>query len=87
MFYMDFTQDDRIPEAEFLFFPGGEPHVKLQTIEDDKVFIRALIPTWKHFGELIVLLNALHHQHKEVTLFMPYFPGARQDRNPDGNTL
>jgi ribose-phosphate pyrophosphokinase len=83
---MDLTSDSKIPQAEFLFFPGGEPHVKLETIEDDQVFIRALIPTWEHFGELMVLLNALYHQDKVVTLFLPYFPGARQDRNPNGNT-
>ncbi len=87
MHYIDLTDPMKPPPGiEFLFFPGGEPHVKLDTIEDDKVFVGASITQWEFFGELVVLLNALHHQNKEVTLFIPYFPGARQDRNPGGNT-
>ena len=69
-----------------MFFPGGEPHVKISTIEDEKVQINYNATSWEDFGLLICLLNALQHQDKTIHLFMPYFPGARQDRNPDGNT-
>jgi ribose-phosphate pyrophosphokinase len=75
-------------EINFFKFPGGEPHVNVPTLEGD-VFIDARgLRNWDNFLNLLVLLNALSYQEKVRLIFtyMPYFPGARQDRNPGGNT-
>jgi ribose-phosphate pyrophosphokinase len=73
-------------EIQFMYFPGGEPHAKVPTITDVEVLIIYRGASWGDFGSLLVLLDALSWQKKIVTLAIPYFPGARQDRNPGGNT-
>jgi ribose-phosphate pyrophosphokinase len=66
------------------FFKGGEPHIKINTFYSTQksVTITCRINNMKDFGMLMVAVEALlqigwvdeHH------LFIPYFPGARQDR-------
>lgn len=86
MYYIEYPYLDQEAEIEIMAFPGGEPHVKIDTIPDDEVCITYTAKTWDDFGDLVMLLNALYHQDKKIILVMPYFPGARQDRNPGGNT-
>ncbi len=77
-------------DFRLLTFYGGEPHMDVPTIDTDELYILARINNWTEFGNLLLLLNALSAQefetHKKLILYVPYFPGARQDRNPGGNT-
>jgi len=78
-------------ELEFdgFFFPGGEPHVNLfsdeecETIPDDAEFIvrvnKGLVPELALATLLRQVLTA-QFPSNDATLFLPYFPGARQDR-------
>lgn len=84
MLYLNFN--DLPQDYETMFFPGGEPHVKVPLIEENLVFVRAAVRSFNDFGLLLCLLNAIQTQGKAITLFIPYFPGARQDRNPEGTT-
>lgn len=74
-------------DFNYFVFSGGEPHLSIPTIEGD-VYIEAIINDWNEFGKLLLLLNCLNNQTSvtSVHLYVPYFPGARQDRNPGGNT-
>lgn len=84
MLYLNY---DNLPEEfEIMTFPGGEPHVKIPVIEGYEVFLRAEIRGFEDMGYVMALLNAIKSQNKYVYLFLPYFPGARQDRNPGGTT-
>lgn len=71
-----------------LFFSGGEPHINNIPELSGTVDIDARVRTWEDFGMLLALLSGLNSQPNilEVRLFLPYFPGARQDRNPNGTT-
>lgn len=70
--------------VEFLTFHGGEPHCKLDvdSIRSANLLIDARIGSMEHWGHLMVLIDALHRfPTSSITLFLPYFPGARQDRS------
>ena len=69
-----------------LTFPGGEPHIKLkEVIKDEDIFITARIMNWNEWGFLLALLETLSFPgaHNRLHLFIPYFPGARQDKPDD----
>ena len=75
---------------ESFFFTGGEPHIKIQEYEKDDVQITSRLKSNDDFIMLMVAVDALYGLgiHKEVYLFIPYFPGARQDRiNVKGEPL
>jgi ribose-phosphate pyrophosphokinase len=66
----------------FLTFPGGEPHCRLiaEQIREKTVIIDARIGSMQDFGMLLVAADAIHRSGPLATyLFIPYFPGARQD--------
>jgi len=70
-----------------LVFPGGEPHIKLfpGTIDTNSdVQITTRINSSEDFMMLLVALDALKFiewsRSVGFFLFIPYFPGARQDR-------
>lgn len=67
-------------------FPGGEWHAEVPSFNEEPVTIFAKIRTWDDFGKLLVVMSAISCQPSYIHLFIPYFPGARQDRNPGGNT-
>jgi len=70
---------------ETMFFPGGEPHVKVPTFTGT-VLAHLKIRTWSDCGFAALLLEALSWQRGvDVYAFVPYFPGARQDRS-DGHS-
>lgn len=67
-------------------FPGGESHVKLE-IDADMVVDNAHVIIASRFHEMADILNvvlvadaAKRLGFAKLTLIMPYFPGARQDR-------
>ena len=86
MYYINYPELDQDITIQTMTFPGGEPHIKIDAIPDDSVFVTYTGTTWEDFGYLLVLLNAIYYQNKSITLAIPYFPGARQDRNPGGYT-
>lgn len=69
-----------------VFFSGGEPHANVPVWPSKIVHVHAKIRRWVDMAKLLVVCDALYTQGVEVHLFMPYLPGARQDRNPLGNT-
>jgi ribose-phosphate pyrophosphokinase len=65
---------------ETLFFPGGEPHAKVPLFKEPVLFF--LKPrTWYDTGLGMCVWDALQRQYAGHRLFIPYFPGARQDRS------
>lgn len=72
---------------ETMFFPGGEPHIKLPKKfnfkgGDIKLFLK--LRTWNDVGIAACLLDVLARRDADVSeVFIPYFPGARQDKALD----
>lgn len=64
---------------ETLFFPGGEPYVKMGKWPERSVHIFAKVRTWNDAGILASVLDVLDQQGVMVSVFMPYMPGARAD--------
>lgn len=85
MFYID-TDDYAASGIETFTFPGGEPHANVPAWPTPNVHIFAKIRSWNDFGYLVAVTDALYSQGVSISLFMPYLPGARQDRNTDGLT-
>lgn len=85
MLYID-TDDYAAAGIETFTFPGGEPHANVPLWPTGNAHIFAKIRSWNDFGYLIAVIDALHTQAVSISLFMPYLPGARQDRNPEGST-
>ncbi|MEM8902017.1 MAG: ribose-phosphate diphosphokinase [Bacteroidota bacterium] len=75
-----------IDEPDILFdsftFHGGEPHIRIQAFDTSKaVKITHRINSFNDLGLLCVAVDALKRMGvKSLNLFIPYFPGARQDR-------
>lgn len=69
---------------ERLVFPGGELHVKIPRFDSD-VLLWLKLRTWDDVGIAALLMDAIERQGKEqnrkLFSFIPYFPGARQDRS------
>jgi len=78
-------------EFEHFTFPGGEPHIKiLSNLKSEKeVVITQRIRSFNNIGLLLLAVNALKNMGiKSLNLFLPYLPGARQDRlMTDGEPL
>lgn len=65
---------------ETLFFPGGEPHAKVPLFKEAPL-LHLKLRTWTDVGFAACVMSALTSQHVAFKTFMPYFPGARQDRS------
>ena len=68
---------------EAFTFNGGEPHIKIkETIEaDEAVMITTRIKNFNDVGLLLLANDALRRMGvRQISLFLPYFPAARQDR-------
>lgn len=72
---------------EILQFPGGEWHAKVPTSILNHVHIFAKIRTWDDFGKFLAVSSAYEANNVSVHAFMPYLPGARQDRIQPGFPL
>jgi ribose-phosphate pyrophosphokinase len=78
--------------VETFFFPGGEPHARIPVFTEP-VLLYLKARTWNDVGIGACVWDALMRQYNDnaggqghfPTLFMPYMPGARQDRT-DGQT-
>lgn len=68
---------------EVMTFPGGEPHVKIPTLPDGIILPALKLRTWLDVGYATLLLDAIERQRPaaDVRPFIPYFPGARQERS------
>lgn len=76
-----FGQKDTL-NYESSVFPGGEPHIRIEeTCELEDVLITFRPTSFSDFGLLLVAVDALRRMGVfDISLFMPYFPGGRQDR-------
>ena len=78
---MKLIDSDRYAEAgvETLFFPGGEPHIKVPLLTEDALLYLKL-RNWNDVGFAALLIDALERQRRLARVFIPYFPAARQDK-------
>lgn len=73
------------PSIEFqnFTFSGGEPHIKINPNIDvnQKITITHRLNSFNDLGLLCIAVDALRRMDaKNLELFIPYFPAARQDR-------
>lgn len=73
------SDDYKASGIETLFFPGGEPHVKIPVFKET-LLLWLKLRTWADVGFAALVQNAMLHQGVPFKAFIPYFPGARQDR-------
>lgn len=80
------SDDYKAAGIETLFFPGGEPHAKIPPELSGSVLLFLKLRTWNDVGFAACVMDALRRNPKVESLnaFIPYFPGARQDRS-DGH--
>jgi ribose-phosphate pyrophosphokinase len=70
-------------EFENFIFAGGEPHIKINPCVDNKnpVLVTHRINCFADLGLLCIAVDALQRMDAKLgTLYIPYFPAARQDR-------
>ena len=80
--FKPFTAENEIIFQSFTF-SGGEPHIKISPDFDvnQKVIITHRLNSFNDLGLLCTSVDALRRMDvKRIELFIPYFPGARQDR-------
>lgn len=80
--FKPFTGKKEIKFQSFIF-SGGEPHIKIKPDFDvsETVTITHRINSFNDFGLLLLAVDALKRMEvKLINVFIPYFPGARQDR-------
>lgn len=72
-------------------FPGGEPFVQLPLdLQAETIILDARIRSFNDLGQLLAVVGALRLSSDvadNIHLFLPYFPGARQDRLEPGRDL
>jgi ribose-phosphate pyrophosphokinase len=76
-----------VGQGEIVFqnftFSGGEPHIKIDPDFDvnQKITITHRLNSFNDLGLLCIAVDALRRMDvKNIDLFIPYFPAARQDR-------
>jgi ribose-phosphate pyrophosphokinase len=75
--------ENNLIEYKSFLFAGGEPHIKISDNFDTKlpVTITQRINSFNDLGLICITVDALKRMGvKEINLFIPYFPAARQDR-------
>jgi len=79
--------DEDLIKFESFFFSGGEPHIKIKESSFDKnkytdVQVTSRLTSMDDFMMLVIASEALSQigYIDNKFLFIPYFPGARQDR-------
>lgn len=80
--FKPFTAQKEIIFQNFTF-SGGEPHIKINPDFDvnQAVTITHRLNSFNDLGMLCVTVDALRRMDvKNINLFIPYFPSARQDR-------
>lgn len=77
----DFTPFGKSIDFETFTFSGGEPHIKIKEIVKGEITITQRITSFNDLGIVLLATDALRRMNiKEINLFIPYFPAARQDR-------
>jgi ribose-phosphate pyrophosphokinase len=77
----DFTPFGKSIDFETFTFSGGEPHIKIKEVVTGAVTITQRITSFNDVGFVLLATDALRRMNiKEINLFIPYFPAARQDR-------
>ncbi len=83
--------DDGVVPFKGFFFSGGEPHVEIESPEKllaRRVLIDARLGNAEDFMMMLAVTDAVKRCNPAaVLLFVPYFPGARQDREEAGYAL
>ncbi|NMH88979.1 ribose-phosphate diphosphokinase [Flavivirga algicola] len=77
-----FSKEKTIDYESFTF-SGGEPHIKILTPinEGQNVMVTHRVQSFDDFGLLLLAIDALQRMGiKNIDVFVPYFPAARQDR-------
>lgn len=85
-----FSSTTYVGEVTIKHFPGGEPHVKVQGDEfATKVYVTSRLRNPQEFMTLLVAIDAIHRFHPtaDITAYLPYIPGGRQDRFYSGESL
>jgi ribose-phosphate pyrophosphokinase len=80
--FKPFTTEQEIIYQSFTF-SGGEPHIKIDPNFDvnQAITITHRLNSFNDLGMLCVTVDALRRMDvKNINLFIPYFPAARQDR-------
>lgn len=80
--FKPFTTESAIIFQSFTF-SGGEPHIKINPDFDvnQTITITHRVNSFNDLGMLCVTVDALRRMDvKNINLFIPYFPAARQDR-------
>jgi ribose-phosphate pyrophosphokinase len=80
--FKPFTAEEEIIFQSFTF-SGGEPHIKINPDFDvnQKITITHRLNSFNDLGLLCITVDALRRMDvKNMELFIPYFPAARQDR-------
>ncbi|MGN7987052.1 ribose-phosphate diphosphokinase [Pedobacter sp. 22226] len=75
-------EKNSITHKSFLF-AGGEPHIKITDgfNSAEPITITQRINSFNDLGLICITVDALKRMSvKEINLFIPYFPAARQDR-------
>lgn len=63
---------------ETMFFPGGEPHIKVnRDLKKEEVLAFLKLRNWNDVGITSLFIDCA----LGAALFIPYFPGARQDKH------
>lgn len=74
------TDNYAAANIETFTFAGGEHHCKIPKIPQRIVHIHAKMRSAYDWATLQVVCDALKREMHEIYLFLPYLPGARQDR-------
>ncbi|MGQ7854967.1 ribose-phosphate diphosphokinase [Pedobacter sp. WC2501] len=75
--------ENNLIEYKSFLFAGGEPHIKISNNFDASLplTITHRINSFNDLGLICITVDALKKMGvKEINLFIPYFPAARQDR-------
>ena len=68
---------------ESFVFSGGEPHIKIldKVQKEDVVYVTQRVNNFNDLGLVCMATDALRRMGvNDIRAFIPYFPGARQDR-------
>ncbi len=80
--FRPYTNEKEI-EFQAFTFSGGEPHIKIDADFDisQPVTVTHRINSFNDLGLLLLAVDALRRMNvKSISAYIPYFPGARQDR-------
>ncbi|EZH73224.1 phosphoribosylpyrophosphate synthetase [Aquimarina atlantica] len=77
-----FTPFEKSIDFKSFVFNGGEPHINiLDKNIGSSITITQRINSFNDLGLLLIATDALRRMNvKEINVFIPYFPAARQDR-------